>query len=401
MRVLRIIATMNPKNGGPCQGIRNSIPALKNIGIENEVVCFDNPNEEFLESDKIMIYPIGASQGSWSYNSKFSDWLKENFVDFDVIIIHGLWLYHSFASNKTIQHIKKIKNISSPKIYVMPHGMLDPWFQKASGRRLKAIRNWFYWHLIEKNVINQADGILFTCEQEKILAKDTFSGYRPKAELNIGYGIKQPPALTDFMLVAFNKKYSINGNSYLLYLSRLHEKKGTDLLIKAYLALRAQGISLPKLVIAGPGIETDFGVKIQKMAAQDPDIVFPGMLTGDAKWGAIYGCEAFILPSHQENFGIAVAEALACGKPVLISDQVNIWKEINDVNGGLIEKDTFDGTKSLILKYVNLSIEQKNEMRNNATIAYKKYFTVEQAAIRMQEVLLSNLSLELTNNQDA
>ena len=91
-------------------------------------------------------------------------------------------------------------------------------------------------------------------------------------------------------------------------------------------------------MIAGPGLDTAFGREMRQLAESlcpqpstltpQPAVFFPDMLTGDAKWGALYGCEAFVLPSHQENFGIAVVEALACGKPVLISNQVNIWREI-------------------------------------------------------------------------
>ena len=73
----------------------------------------------------------------------------------------------------------------------------------------------------------------------------------------------------------------------------------------------------------------------------------PGMLQGDMKWGALNAAEVFCLPSHQENFGIAVAEALGCGTPVLISDKVNIWREIEADGAGLVDDDTVDGTSEL------------------------------------------------------
>jgi hypothetical protein len=77
------------------------------------------------------------------------------------------------------------------------------------------------------------------------------------------------------------------------------------------------------------------------------------MLAGDSKWGALYGCEAFVLPSHQENFGIAVVEALACGKPVLISDQVNIWREIVEDGVGMVEGDTEEGVEKLLRRFLD------------------------------------------------
>ena len=81
-----------------------------------------------------------------------------------------------------------------------------------------------------------------------------------------------------------------------------------------------------------------------------------GMLSGAAKWGALYGCEAFVLPSHQENFGIAVVEALACGRPVLISDQVNIWREIVEDGAGIAEADTEEGVEKLLRRFLDARV---------------------------------------------
>src|SRR5690606_39791764 len=107
--------------------------------------------------------------------------------------------------------------------------------------------------------------------------------------------------------------------------------------------LKQESFDIPDLVIAGPGLNTLFGSRLKKLAVGS-SIHFPGMLEGAEKWGAFSGCEAFILPSHQENFGIAVVEAMACGKPVLISNKVNIWQEIITGGGGLVGEDTEEST---------------------------------------------------------
>jgi glycosyltransferase involved in cell wall biosynthesis len=85
------------------------------------------------------------------------------------------------------------------------------------------------------------------------------------------------------------------------------------------------------------------------------------MLSGEAKWGAFYGCEVFVLPSHQENFGLAIVEALACSKPVLISNQVNIWREIQDFNAGIVADDTLEGTINLLGSWVYYADWRKEE----------------------------------------
>jgi glycosyltransferase involved in cell wall biosynthesis len=104
------------------------------------------------------------------------------------------------------------------------------------------------------------------------------------------------------------------------------------------------------------------------------------MLQGEVKWSAFYNCEAFILPSHQENFGIAVVEAMACAKPILISDKVNIWQEIKNSHAGFVENDTENGTENLLNKWCASNSEERKSMGNNAQSAFQKYFTVEQAA---------------------
>ncbi|MFY7731781.1 MAG: glycosyl transferase family 1, partial [Flavobacterium sp.] len=82
---------MNPEHGGPSQGIRNMVPALQEIGVYNEVVCFDDPDSSYLSSSAFTIHALGNGKGPYSYNGKLSEWLKNNFHRFDVVVIHGLW----------------------------------------------------------------------------------------------------------------------------------------------------------------------------------------------------------------------------------------------------------------------------------------------------------------------
>jgi glycosyltransferase involved in cell wall biosynthesis len=93
---------------------------------------------------------------------------------------------------------------------------------------------------------------------------------------------------------------------------------------------------------------------------------WPGILLGDAKWGAFAASEAFVLTSHQENFGIAVVEALASAKPVLISDQVNIAPEVVEDACGLVEKDTPEGAQRLLERWIATSPDQRAAMSHQA-----------------------------------
>lgn len=394
MKVLYVIASMNPLTGGTCEAVRTSVAALNTLSIHAEVVSLDEPVALFLKQDSMSIHALEEGKGPWCYSAKLLPWLRENLARFDVVVMNGLWLYPSYAVWKAMAGLKKKTTTGNtvPKIFIMPHGMLDPWFQEVNGRKWKALRNWIYWKLIEKKVINDADGLLFTCETELLLARNTFTPYRPKREINAGYGIKEPRSFSELMQQSFWAKCpEVRNQSYLLFLSRIHPKKGVDLLIQAYADVIPLGpeerVDMPKLVIAGPGLDTLYGKSILHLLDKNPQlkdmVFFPGMLTGDAKWGALYGCDAFILPSHQENFGIAVAEALACSKPVLISNQVNIWREIDAAGGGLIAANTPAGVKSLLKKWLGLTIDQKQVMGQRARIAFENNFHIKQVASRL------------------
>lgn len=383
---------MNPETGGPCQGIRNIIPELSKNGIQSEVVCLDKPGSDFLKEDPFPVYALGSSRTPWKYHPKLYSWLLNHLPQYDILLVRGLWLYHSYAVAKAIRELKNkgIKNI--PRVYIVPHGMLDPWFQKSNKRRLKAIRNNFYWHLIEKHVVREAEGMLFTCESELQLAKNTFRGYYPQTELNIGYGIQYPPAYTLSMKQEFLlKAKSILDEPYLIFLGRLDQKKGVDILIKSYRQLLDKKNKLPNLVIAGPGIETVYGKQLLEIVDADPclkkHVIFAGMLSGDAKWGALYGCEAFILPSHQENFGIAVVEAMACSKPVLISNRINIYQDIQRADAGLVASSTPEGVESLLLQWLKLTDDKKKQMAANSRKLFESDFTAQSAAIKMLDAL--------------
>ena len=380
MKILRVISSMNPTSGGPCQGIRNAIPTLRLLGVECEVVCLDSPNADFLGEDSFTIHAVGVARSGWGYQKNLYPWLLEHLGNYDVVIIHGLWLYHSHATIKAVKKIRKNNNVA-PKVFVMPHGMLDPYFQLAKERRVKAIRNTLYWRFIENWVVNKADGVLFTCEEELFLARTTFPNYHPKREINVGYGIQTPPDFDPAMKEAFQLQVpDWNQEPFLLFLSRIHNKKGVDLLIDAYLALEKEIGPLPQLIIAGPGLEEDYGKAMLASANASKNILFPGMLRDKTKWGAFYLSEAFVLPSHQENFGIAVAEALACEKAVLISTKVNIWREIDKGRGGIIAQDDADGTLSLLKSWFKLSSNEKLEMSKAAKKVFEEHFTITEAA---------------------
>jgi len=408
MKLLHIIATMDPASGGPCQGIRNTNPELMHSGISREVVSLDAPDSPFLGMDEFTIHTLGPAVGKWQYSAKLLPWLLANMGRFDVVVINGLWLYPSYAgwnAKRILERQKKATNgtDSLPKVYIMPHGMLDPYFQRAPDRKLKAIRNWFYWKFIESRVVNQADGIFFTCQTELELAREAFRPYHPKIEINVGYGVIKPPAYQQVMKDEFMAKCpGLADQPFILFLSRLHRKKGVNLLITAFADIvrdaLANNQAIYKMVIAGPGLDSPYGKQLQQLIKSYPlikeHVFLPGMITGNAKWGALYSSAAFVLPSHQENFGIAVVEAMACGKAVLLSRQVNIWKEIANGGGGIVGDDTGYGTRQMLDSWLRLSDADKINMGKNALKVYQNNFDIALVAKHFIKALFEDHSLQ-------
>ncbi|MCC6817484.1 MAG: glycosyltransferase [Bacteroidia bacterium] len=379
---------MNPSNGGPCQGIRNSVPALKNLGVHTDVVCMDDPKSNYIRKDDFQIFAVGASNGPWAHSKNLIPWLEKHIGDYDAVIVHGLWQFHVYAVNKVLKQLKKSKSSNLPKVFLMPHGMLDPYFQKAEGRKIKALRNLFYWYFIESKNVKNADGLLFTCDEEMRLAATTFKPYKPKRTINVSYGIQAPPAnntLDD--LIFFDKYSALRGKKYLLFLSRIHEKKGVDILLEAFNKVYANNASAPLLVIAGPGMDSEYGKGLKQLIDGNQflsqHVFITGILLGEFKWSAFYNCQAFVLPSHQENFGIAVAEALACRIPVLISNKVNIHDMVANAQAGIVNDDSLNGTIKGLNEWANYSETQKEVLKNNAFNLYQSAFTVEASANKL------------------
>ena len=140
-----------------------------------------------------------------------------------------------------------------------------------------------------------------------------------------------------------------------------------SLLIRAFAGTLARDLSW-RLVIAGPdqtGWQKELEALANNLGVADR-ITWTGMLKGKIKWGSFAASEVFVLPSHQENFGIAVAEAMACGLPVVVSNKVNIWREIAAYRAGMVCEDTFEGTKTALESWADLSAEEIADLRGRA-----------------------------------
>ncbi len=143
------------------------------------------------------------------------------------------------------------------------------------------------------------------------------------------------------------------------------------------------------LILAGPdqiGWEKDLRRQVESLNLTDR-VVFTGMLQGAMKQGALANADAFVLPSHQENFGISVVEALAAGVPVLISNRVNIWREIDADRAGCIESDNVEGTTRLLQRWIDTAPAERETIRQNARRCFEQRFEIDRAIESLLHIL--------------
>jgi glycosyltransferase involved in cell wall biosynthesis len=343
------------------------------------VLTLDDPKQSFVLEYPLGAIALGPSRGGYGYNRTVVPWLAANAGNYDAVIVNGLWQYHSLAVWRALRK-------HGIPYYVFPHGMLDPWFRRTYP--LKHLKKWLYWPWAEYRVLRDARRVLFTSEEERRLARQSFWLYRANEEV-VALGINPPPADADYLEEQFLAAHPrLYGRRLLLFMSRIHEKKGCDLLIQAFATVAPSDPAL-HLVMAGPD-PTGLVAKLKDLAAQlgvQDRISWPGMLQDDMKWGAFYSAEAFVLPSHQENFGMVVAEAMACGLPVLISDKVNIWREISTDGAGFVAPDSVEGTAKNLRAWFDLDAQQRLDMAKRATTSFQQRFTVAATANSLLRIL--------------
>jgi glycosyltransferase involved in cell wall biosynthesis len=276
-----------------------------------------------LRAAGVAVHLIGPAHGKLGRHRDLRAIVDTLVADADVVHIHALW--------EEIQHqtARACQRQGKPYI-ILPHGMLDPW-SLAQGWLKKRL----YMLLRLRRNLQRARALHYTTEIERDLTR----GLKLHPEVII-----EPPGLDlrEFQDLpakgSFRCRYpQLAGKKIVLFLSRLHYKKGLELLIEAF--ARAD-VADSALVLAGPDSE-GYRAKLETLVAElglGSRVVFTGMLHGPERVAALADADLFALTSFQENFGIAVTEALAAGTPVLISDQVNIHKEVSQAGVGAVTR---------------------------------------------------------------
>lgn len=374
-RTLHVVRSLRAETGGVAEAVLNLVQALRDRGDEAKIASLDPADAE--RGD---VTVVGRESLGYGYAPGYVPWLREAGAGVDAVVVHGLWQYPGFAAWRALRR-------RTPYM-VFCHGMLDPWFKRTYP--LKHLKKWLYWPWAEYRVLRDAAAVCFTCEEERRRARESFWLYRAREEI-APLGIPAPVGDAVRETSAFRAAFpELRGRRMLLFLGRVHPKKGIDLLLGA---MKRQAAQWPRdlcVAIAGPTADEAYRTRLQasgRTDGLDDRLVWLPMLQGELKWGALRACEAFVLPSHQENFGMAVVEALACGRPVLISDQVNIWREIVGEGAGMAESDTVAGTHALLARWLGLEEAGRAAMAEAAGRCFAARFACAAAAERFDAVL--------------
>lgn len=383
--ILHVIANCDPGGGGPIEGVRLLGRAFAERGVRQELLTLDTPDMPWVADFPAPVHAMGESAAGRGLAGRARaylagapravEWLRSHARDYDGVIVDGLWNYSTRVARLALP------GCGVPYI-AFTHGMLDPWFARTYP--VKHLAKRALWRVNEGVLLRGASAVAFTCEQERLLARRSFSPWGMR-EAVVGFGTSTPPAQQPGMVAAFRRLLPALGDRpYLLFMSRIHEKKGCDVLIAAFARI-AEVFPETDLVIAGPG-EPPLVATLKRQAAEAgvaTRIHWPGMLSGDAKWGALYGCEAMALSSHQENFGVIVVEALACGRRVVISDQVNIHDEVTAGRAGFVGADTVDGTVPQLVAALSQSPDERAAMEARARTLFADRFEMGRTADRL------------------
>ena len=383
-RILHSIRSVNPKGGGPIEGVKQLAAVNRREGHQVEVLSLDSPDEPWVRELPVPCHAMGPANGSYGYSKRLVPWLKAHSREYDAVVVDGLWQYNAFGVWRALAG-------TQTPYFVFTHGMLDPWFKRTYP--IKHFKKWLYWPWGDYRVLRDARAVLFTCEEERRLARESFWLYRCREQV-VNFGTAGPSGDAEAQRALFVKTFpETQGKHCLLFLGRVHVKKGPDLFFRAVAELLKQErhpeLAQWHLIVAGPH-DHAYGYEMKALVqglGLESRVTWTGMVVGDLKWGAFYASQAFVLPSHQENFGIAVAEALACGLPVLISNKVNIWREIADDNAGLIENDDLLGTQRMLRRWLEMPPPAREAMATAARTCFRTRFHVEQSARSLIAVL--------------
>jgi len=332
MKILHVIANLAPRYGGPSKACWEMARAVAQLGHQVSIYTTNQDGPKLLpvptdrpvwrEGVEVRYFPIHPPR-FWGASWGLARALRQEIKGVDLVHVHSLYLFHDLVSGRYCR-------IFGVPYLIQPHGTLDPFIH----RRHRGRKRFMEWGF-QNRTLREAAAILFTTAEERELAAP-FTFGTPGVVVPLGMDLDELAGMPE--PGSFRRRHpEIGDKPIILFLGRINFKKGLDILAKAFgaVARRRQDVHL---VIAGPDNE-GWGARVRTWLAEEGVLgrtIFTGMLLGPDKLAVLRDASLFVLPSYSENFGLAVIEAMAASLPVIISDQVNIWREVETGRAGRV-----------------------------------------------------------------
>lgn len=372
MKVLHVIPSVSPLRGGPSKAVIEMVAALIAQGVDAEIATTNDHGESELNVplDVLSEYrgvPVRFFQRfspairplrEFAYSKSFHRWIKKHISTYDVIHVHALF---SFTSSYTMRTARKAR---VPYI-VRPIGQLETWSLSQSWWKKK-----LFLTLFERANLLGANTIHYTAASEKKQSVTSIDELENSTRSEIiPLGIHPPTRIPNAREQIFERYALDKHKNIFLYLSRIHPKKGLELLIDA---LKSVDSDSWQLVIAGSG-NTDYIDQLKQMTT-DLDIRecchFIGFVEGKTKNLLLQGSDLYVLTSYSENFGIAVLESLAADTPALVSRGVALSSIIESEKLGYVCDANAGSISSTLQRAIN---EAENIRKSPADYVAQTY----------------------------
>ena len=373
MKVLHVIPSLDPADGGPSFALPLMAAGLRRAGIEVDVATTATNDEAALldgglanpvSPEGVTYFYFRRQTGFYKVSRPMTRWLDRNIQNYDLVHIHALFSYSSWtAANLAIKH-------RVPYV-VRPLGVLNRWGMKNRRRLLKRIS----FRLIESRILKNAAAIHYTSSQERLEAEQ--ADMKTPAVV-VPLGIDTSEFETAATAARFYQRFpTAEGRDVILFLSRIDKKKGLNILLNAFAKVQAAGPA-SLLVVAGEG-EAEF-VGMMTMLAEElgigEQVLWTGFLGGEEKASAFRAASVFVLPSYSENFGLVVAEAMTFGLPCVVSDQVGVAPDVEEFQAGFVVPCE-DAPLSVALQQLLSNAELRARFGENAMRLARERFSIE------------------------
>jgi glycosyltransferase involved in cell wall biosynthesis len=381
VKVLNVIDTIDPANGGKVTSVLQASSLLKERGNDVSIAALmDQPSDPWSRSDSAKVHCFGPARLRYGYSPGYGPWLRDNARNYDLVVIHGLWQYQGIG---TAAHMWKLQRPYA----VFAHGMLGRY---AKMERIKYLKKLAYWSAVEHKVLSRAAAVIFTTEEEERLARDLF----PFGSWNsaiVGCSVDAPPqASTAEIEKVFARFPELRGRKAILFLGRIDPIKGCDILIRAFARSFADDDRM-QLVLAGPNSDAAHFRRLRIIASElgvAHRITWTGLVTGTDRSALFSMASLYICASRQENFGFSAVEALAFGMPVIVTDKVNIHGILREARAALVCDDSEEAIAGAIKSWRAIDESELKKLQARQLALWRARFSREPVGTCLENAFL-------------